>query len=330
MSAPFETLDRFLSRHDRYIISTHESPDIDGLGAEIGFHEILLNLGKKPYILNSDPTPQKYNFIDLDGEIHLYTGEESLPPDVSDRAVFVLDTNDFDNIGGAYPHLKGRIRDVFIIDHHEGGKDKLESNLIKVEASSASEIIYELFRYYGFTPSFKAAQALYAGTLFDTGSFRYPKTSPGTFRMAAYLVELGANPFKIYEQIYERNSLNNFTLRAMILSSMEVHFGGKLIIMKLTPEMVRKSGASFAEGELSINLPLTVEGVTASVLVKQDIDGPVKVSMRTKGDHDVASIAIANGGGGHKNAAGYKSKVSFDETCEKVIREIGGFFSSSQ
>jgi len=326
MHRGFANLERFLSRHDRFIISTHESPDGDGLGAEIGFREILGHMGRRAVILNSDPVPDKFLFIDPEHEINVYSDSVELPYPVDDCAVFVLDTNDFDNIGRLFELLKGRVREVFIVDHHEGGKDKLESNFIKVEASSTCEIIYSLFVYFNITPSGKAAQALYAGMLFDTGSFRYPKTTPETFRIAGRLVELGANPFKSYEHIYENNSLASFALRAMILSTMEVHHGGKLIAMKLTPEMLIKSGASFSEGELAINIPLTVQGVRASILVKQDTSGPVKVSMRTKGDYDVAEIAIANGGGGHKNAAGYKSGLPLEETFRRAIGDMEPFF----
>jgi bifunctional oligoribonuclease and PAP phosphatase NrnA len=324
----FKKLEGFLAKNQKFIISTHESPDGDGLGAEIAFKELLTSLNKTAYILNSDPIPDKFLFIDPDNEINIFNNNANLPvlEELNEYAVFVLDTNDFDNIGAAYNHIKDTIKDVFIIDHHEGGNDKFEDNFIKAEASSASEIIFDIIKYYNKKPSFKAAQALYAGILFDTGSFRYPKTTPGTFRIIANLVELGANPFNIYEKIYESNSLDSFELRARMLASMQIHFNKKLILMKLTKEMLQETGAPFTEGELNINLPLTVDGVVASVLVKQNLDGQIKVSMRTKGNYDVAEIAMARGGGGHKNAAGYKSKISFDETCNEVIKEMSKFF----
>jgi len=327
MHTGFKNLDSYLSRYDKFIISTHESPDGDGLGAEIAFNELLQNLGKSTIILNSDPIPDTFRFIDIDREINIFDDSLALPPDIDDYAQFVLDTNDFNNIGAAYVELKDRVRDLFIIDHHEGNSDKIASNFIKVEASSASEIIYQVISYYNKPISFKSAQALYAGILFDTGSFRYPKTTPETYRIVAHLVEIGANPFTIYEHIYESNSLASFALRGRILSTMEVFHGGRLIALKLTPEMIKKTGANFSEGELSINLPLTVKGVVASLLVKQDVGGPVKVSMRTKGDYDVAEIAINNGGGGHKNAAGYKSGLSFEETYTRAIEDLSRFFT---
>lgn len=322
----FVKLDNFLAKYDKFVISTHESPDADGLGAEIAFKEFLGNLGKTSIIINSDPTPDIVEFIDIDNEINVFTDDFKLPEDIEEYAQFVFDTNDYDNIGSAYHMLKDKVKDVFIIDHHEGAMDKFESNFIKVEASSVCEIIYGIISYYDQPLSFKSAQALYTGMVFDTGSFRYPKTTPDTYKIAAHCVELGANPFTIYEHLYESNSLSSFALRGQILASMRIFHDGKMIALKLTPEMLKSTGSTFSEGEPAINLPLTVKGVIISLLVKQDIDGPVKVSMRTKGDYDVAKIAMDKGGGGHKNAAGFKSKLSFDETYNKIIKELDIFF----
>ncbi len=327
MEKGFKNLDAFLNRYEKFVISTHESPDADGLGAEIAFHELLQVIGKTSIIINSDPTPDTVEFIDIDREINIYDDSFQPPPDIEDYAQIVLDTNDYDNIGAAYHKLKDLVQDLFIIDHHEGDRDKFQSNFIKVEASSACEIIYDIIIRYGNELSFKAAQAIYTGMLFDTGSFRYPKTSPWTYKIAAHCIEKGANPFAIYEHLYESNSLSSFSLRSKITASMEVLHGGKMIAMKLTPEMLEETGATFTEGEPAINLPLTVKGVVASVLVKQDFGGPVKVSMRTKGELDVAEIAMTNGGGGHKNAAGFKSKLSFEETYQHAIDVVGRLFN---
>jgi phosphoesterase RecJ-like protein len=326
MREEFGNLDAYLAKYEKFVISTHESPDWDGLGGEIAMLELLKSLGKKPLIINSDPTPDSFLFLDLEHDIHVMNGDFTLPGDINEYAQLVLDTNDYDNIGSAYHVLKDKVREYFIIDHHEGDADRDGSNIIKAEASSVCEIIYHIVLHYNKPFTLRAAQALFAGIVFDTGSFVYPKTSPETFRIAAHLEELGVTPFFIHEQIYEQNALTSFEIRGQILASMEVLNGGKLIAMKLTPEMLKETGASFSEGEPSINLPLTVKGVVASLLVKQDLNGPVKVSMRTKGDYDVARIAMSNGGGGHKNAAGYKSKLSFEETYRQAIKNLDQFF----
>ncbi|HOP63642.1 MAG TPA: bifunctional oligoribonuclease/PAP phosphatase NrnA [Spirochaetota bacterium] len=326
MNKSIKNLDEFINKYEKFIISTHESPDADGLGCEIAFFDLLKQLGKTAIILNSDPTPDICQFMDIDSEIKILEDISQLPEDIGEYAQFVLDTNDYDNTGTIYEHLRHRVKDCFIIDHHQGDIEKAQANFVKVEAASASEIVYSIILHYGKELNFKTAQALYAGIVFDTGSFRFPKTTSETFRIASHLVSYGVDPFRVYEHLYESNSISSFQLRGRIFSTMEVLFDGRMIAMKLTQQMVEETGGSFSEGESTINQPFQVKGVVASLLIKQDQNGPVKVSMRTKGNLNVAEIAISNGGGGHKNAAGYKSKLSFDETYEKAVRDMEKFF----
>ncbi len=326
MEENFNSFEKFIAKYEKFILSTHESPDWDGLGSEIALCDLLKKLGKKPLIINSDPTPETFLFLDPDRSINVLSDTFQIPADIQEYAQFVLDTNDYGNTGAISKILKDRVREYFIIDHHEGSEGVTSPNFITASASSVSEIIYNIIRHFDQPIPLPSAQALFAGIVFDTGSFVYPKTSVETFRIAAHLVELGVVPAVIHEKIYEQNTLTSFELRGRILSTIEVLYGGKLIAMKLTPEMLKETGASFAEGEPTINIPLAVKGVVASLLIKQDIGGPVKVSMRTKGYLDVSRIAIQNGGGGHKNAAGYKSKLSFDETYGTAVKNMEQFF----
>jgi len=327
MNRSIKMLDEFLKRNDKFIISTHESPDADGLGCEIAFLDFLKQMGKKAIIINSDPTPEICKFLDIDNEITILKDESQLPPDVNEYSQFVLDTNDYNNIGSAYAILSSRVKEYFIIDHHQDSdKNKIDINFIISEAASDAEIIYSIIKHYKKELNFKTAQALYTGIVFDTGSFRYPKTTAETFKIASHLVSLGVDPFGVYESLYESNSLSSFQLRGRILASMEILEDGKMISMKLTPDMITDTKGSFSEGESTINAPFTVKGVIASLLVKQDVEGPVKISMRSKGNIDVAKLAIKNGGGGHKNAAGYKIKLPFEEAYTKAVADMKEFF----
>ncbi len=326
MNEKYKLIGDYIEKYDKFVLSTHQSPDADGLGSCIAFRDLLTSLGKESIIINSDPTPDTLFFFDIDKEINVINDGYKIPDNIEEYAQFVLDTHDYDNIGIAYMMLKDRVRDLFIIDHHEGGDSKLYSNFIMANASSTSEIIYGAIQYFKKPLSFKAAQAIYTGLVFDTGSFKYPKTSGDTYRIAGHCVDMNVNPPLIHEYLYENNSIESFKLRREILSTMEIHHGGKLISMKLTSDMIDQTGASFAEGEPTINLPLTVKGVVASLLVKHDGKGPVKVSMRTKGNYNVADIAIENNGGGHKNAAGYQSKLPFEESYRQALEKMERLF----
>jgi phosphoesterase RecJ-like protein len=327
MKRGIQDLESFLNRHEKFVITTHESPDPDGLGAEVAFYNFLCHLGKKPIIVNADKTPEKNRFIDYDEKIQLFDAKYVIPDDISEYGIIILDTNDYSNTGTVYYAFKHQIADVFIIDHHTKNDDDVGFNLINPKASSTGEIVYQILEHFKAPVPFKSALGIYAGILFDTGSFRYPKTSSETFRVASRLVDLGISPNWVYEVMYETYSVSSLMLKSKMLSSMEFLFDGRLVLMHLTQEMLRETGGVFSEGEININIPLTVKDVIASVLIKQDIDGPIKVSMRTKGDLNVADIAISRKGGGHKNAAGYKSHLSWNETRDQLLNDMSVFFS---
>jgi bifunctional oligoribonuclease and PAP phosphatase NrnA len=329
MEIDFTDLENYINQHDKFVVSTHQSPDADGIGAQLAFCNLLRELDKETLIINSDSTPANLEFLDVDNEINQLSEGYTVPDNIEEYAQFVLDTNDYDNIGTAYEVLKDRVKSLFIIDHHEGKVGTDDTFHLKAEASSTAEIIYMAIQYFKKELNFNEAQALFTGMVFDTGSFKYPKTTANTYRVAAACLELGVKPPQIHEYLYENNTLSSFKLRSEILSSIEVHHDGKLIAMKLTPDMIKLTGATFEEGEPAINLPLTVKGVVASLLVKHSGNGPVKVSMRTKGNYNVAEIAISNNGGGHKNAAGYQSKLNFDDTYKQALANLAPLFNKN-
>ena len=326
MEKGFAHLDSYLQSYDSFVVTTHESPDPDGLGAEMAFIELLEKIGKKAVILNADATPEKYQFLDMDSQITILGDGTSLPEDIGTYGLFILDTNDYENTGTVFKKLHDVIPQPFIIDHHSRAESDPDKHYIDGTASSTSEIIYYAFCRCKQDLSYKAALALYTGMLFDTGSFRYPKTSSSTFTAAAAMVEKGVRPTMVFDTLYETYSMSSLVLKSKMLATMEMHFGGRLVLMYLTQEMLLETGGIFSEGEININIPLTVKDVRASVLIKQDIGGPVKVSMRTKGDLDVADVAIKHKGGGHRNAAGYKSYTSLSETRQIVLDDMKQFF----
>ena len=321
MRSGLENVVDFFSKKRKIIISTHESPDADGIGAEIALKDMLDSMGYAVVIVNGDPVPEKLEFLDPESEIVL-ASRFSLPEDISEYSLVVLDTNSFSNTGETYKILCDHVSEVFIIDHHEGGDDYVDSHFVMVEASSASEIVYSILKHYGHRLNHKAAQALYAGILFDTGGFKYKKTSSATHSAAAELVAAGVKPLDIHEKLFDNNDLSSLLLKSRILSTLTVYCSGKLTVMELSPEMIRETNADFSQGETNINVPLSVASVQASVLIKQDVGGPLKVSMRTKGEIDVSDIAIRNGGGGHKNAAGFKSPFPWNKTKDYIISEM--------
>ena len=179
----YESASSFLTRNENFFITAHETPDADAIGSEFALCSALTQLGKRARIINADPTPGIFQFIDSKGLIEVLDDSTPLPADIGSWALVVLDTNDTDNIGKIRDEILLNVKDFYIIDHHEH-EGLLESgNLIQVDASSTCEVLFDLFKELGVKLEAPMAQALYAGILYDTGSFIYPKTTAKTFAL---------------------------------------------------------------------------------------------------------------------------------------------------
>ena len=312
----------FLTRTDKLIITAHESPDGDALGSECAARRALAALGKTVIILNADPTPRKFAFLDPDKTICVLQDEAQVPAEVETYALLMLDTNDIHNIGSVATLVLPRVREYFIIDHHENEEDVLTGNVILKSASSASEIIYQILREMGVEIDLPMAEALYTGIIYDTGCFIYPKTTAITFDIARHLVQVGVRPNLVYTHVYESNSISALLLQSRVLSKLELTLGNHVAVLTMDKEMIRDSGANYEEADGLINIPLKSEDVRVSIFFKENLDGLLRCSLRSKGAINVAEIAQMFGGGGHRTAAGFKCRLSLEKTRRAILERL--------
>ncbi|MGA2612587.1 MAG: bifunctional oligoribonuclease/PAP phosphatase NrnA [Spirochaetia bacterium] len=317
----------FLTRTEKLIVTAHETPDGDAIGSECAMHRALLVMGKRAIILNSDPTPRKFMFLDPDSSVCVLQDEEQVPSDVETYALLMLDTNDIHNIGSVASLVLPRVREYFIIDHHENEEDVLTGNLILKSASSTAEIVYQLLRELGVEIDFPMAEALYTGIIYDTGSFIYPKTTAITFDIARDLVQKGVQPNSVYTHVYESNSVSALLLQSRVLSTLELALGNHVAVLTMSKEMIRDSGANYEEADGLINIPLRSEDVRVSIFFKENMEGLLRCSLRSKGVIDVAEIAQMFGGGGHRTAAGFKCRISMEKTKKALLEKLRAHFS---
>lgn len=322
----FSAVTTFLQRNDKFILTAHETPDGDAIGSEIAAWELLKQLGKKVRIINADPGGIRYDFLDEPGDIELLSGVSSLPEDLIEWSLIILDTNDTSNIGPVSKEILPFVRDFLIIDHHEGGDNIITANHVEREASSTCELLFELYQVMEQPISFRAAQALYVGIVYDTGSFIYPKTTAKTFAVARELVALGVSPNVIYSHVYESNSISSLVLQSRVMGTLELHFDQHVAVQIMTREMIAACKANYDEADTIINIPLKSHDIKVSVFFKENPEGILRCSMRSKGNIDVARIAHDYGGGGHRTAAGFKSKYPLEEIKEKVLNELKTYF----
>ncbi len=317
----------FLENYDNFILTAHENPDGDAVGSEYALCRHINNCGKKAKILTAEIIPEKYSFIDKNNLIEIIKNVSELPLNINEYALVILDTNTPFNTGMIYSFIKDKIKDIFIIDHHESPEeDELikDYNCIETDASSSCEIVYRIIQNSKINNdiAFDMAQAMYAGIVYDTGSFIYPKTSEQTLFIASELVKKGLKPNFIYSNMYESNSLSSLKLQSKVFSDIEFYHNHKTALQIMTKDMLNKYKALYEDGDTIINIPLKCRDIKISVFFKENKKGVLRCSLRSKDNLDVASIARSFGGGGHTTAAGFKCNEALEIIRKKVLKEI--------
>lgn len=208
-----------------------------------------------------------------------------------------------------------------VIDHHATNEGFGDAFLLDAAASATAEILAGIFVAAG-VPLEKAATALYTGICTDTGGFRFSNTSAETHKMAAALIEAGAESAKVCHAIFEQNSLTKLQLEAAVVEKMTITHDGKTAIATLSEAEMQAIGASEEDAGNLSGILRSIRGVEAGVLVRER-DGEIKVSMRTNQFLDAAAICKTLGGGGHARAAGAGGAGTLEEWKERMIAIIG-------
>jgi phosphoesterase RecJ-like protein len=321
-----EKLKAFLGRHDLFFLTTHDPADADGLGAELVFACILRGSGKQFRIINSSPIPEQFEFMDRQGIIERFDPQkhDALP---GQAAAIMVDTAD-PQITGQMRDLVCRAKEVFVVDHHNLVADSHFPGICDPTAASTCELAVEIAVLMGVTLESQTAFAAYTGMVYDTGFFAYQKTSTRSFRSAITLLELGVNPTAAYQELCENTALRSLLLQKKAFASLEIHCNGQVASQCLRLEDFAQTGAVNDDADGFVNAPLKAREILVSIMVKESRKGKVKCSLRSKGTIDVSKIAHEFGGGGHVNAAGFKSDLDVDQTLALAIKKITGYLGT--
>ncbi len=311
----------FITTYDSFIITTHTGPDADGIGAEIIMYHLIKELHKRVHVINADPIPRRFSFLDPNCIIESwdYNRHFHLP---EQGGIIIVDTSDEFNLGcmldEALPHAQG----VYIIDHHEQSPFSHLDGYIDVSAASTTQILIDLVQAAGLSITKDIAIPAYAGLIYDTGSFIYSKTTAKTFETALLLVQSGAVPHEIYRDLFESNNISVLLLQKRVLSSLEILGNGSVAVQVMTKKDLEETNAAYEDAENFINIPLQIKEIEVSILIKQNREGLVRCSLRSKGKVNVSLLAQQFSGGGHKMAAGFKSSLGLEETRTMVIQKV--------
>lgn len=309
----------FLAARDGFILSSHESPDADGLGAEYALAAALRSIGKRVSIINAEAYAPAYGFIDSGGIIGTLASSAPSEEEIAASTAVLLDTNDVMFAGDVTDRIIAKARDVLIIDHHEAKGSPAAALCSLPGASSTCEMVYRISKAMGCAISPDAARALFAGIVYDTGSFAYSKTSAGTFEAALDLVRCGAVPSEVHSALYESSEVSVLLLRKAVLATLELHSGDRVATQTMTAAMIASTGSAYQDAEGLINIPLQAAAVEVSLFFKENEEGTLRCSLRSKGRVNVAQIAQNFGGGGHKSAAGFKSPLPLEAIKQRLL-----------
>lgn len=303
-----------LARVKTILVSVHKSPDGDALGSQLALILALEKLGKSVVGQNLDPVPETYRF--LPGSERILTGNT-----VAGRydAVVVLDSDPprtglFDRACPAEICIN--------IDHHVTNPLQWPLTWLEVGASATGEMMYELIQKLRVSIDPAIALCLYTAIFTDTGSFRYSNTNAKSMRIAAEMVEKGADPWVVTENVYESFAYRRLKLLGAVLEGMERSEDGRVAWIVVTEELYRRNSATAEDTDHFVNFVRSIKGVEVAVLFRQTGENQYKISLRSKGRIDLSRLAQTLGGGGHKNAAGGNVQGSLTEVKSKVINEV--------
>jgi phosphoesterase RecJ-like protein len=308
-----------IRRHQRFVISSHSRPDGDSIGSQLAMAYALRGLGKQVRVVNFDPAPPPLMTFPGVPDIEL-APEVDGDFDVS----IIMECGDLGRTG-----VKGLDRFFVInIDHHPGNIGYGQINWFDSHAAACGEMVYDLLLALGTPITREIATHVYVAILTDTGSFHYSNITSRTFDICSSLLETGIDPQQIARSVYDSNNMGRLKLFGAVLGAMQLDATGRIAIVYLDHEMAREAGGTYEDTEGLINLPLTVKDIQAVVFFKQIEGDEYRVSMRSKGNIDIAAVAKEYEGGGHKNAAGCTAKGPIDELqkdfIEKIERAIDG------
>ncbi|GIU81012.1 MAG: bifunctional oligoribonuclease/PAP phosphatase NrnA [Acidobacteria bacterium] len=297
----------------KFAITTHVRPDGDGIGSSLGLYWLLRSLGKDVEIIVRDQIP--FSYLSLPGAKEIRRVSEI---DKEYDAVFVIECSGLERPG--IKNLESQF--TVNIDHHVTSERFGKINWIDATASAVGEMIYNLCKAIGGKITPEIAECLYMALVTDTGSFLFSNTTDRTLKVASELVKFGASPSKISEVVYNSHSWSRIELLREVLNTVRRDPSGRVAWMRQSLEMVEKTGAVDGDNAGFVNIPLSAKEIKAVVYMRETQPQTYRVSLRSKGEIDIAKVAEKFGGGGHKNAAGCRVQGDWDYWEKQIVKAV--------
>lgn len=311
-----------IDRSAQIAITTHQRADGDALGSVAAMQRVLRARGKQATAYVHEKVPERYQFMSAIEPLTVWPADAAKNLADADL-LLVLDTCASVQLGPVAEAIRKAKLPKLAIDHHLTRDDIVDEAHVDEKAAACAQIVAQLCDRAGWPIDAQTAMLLYVGLSTDTGWFRFSNANTAAFATAARLIHSGVRPNELYERLFLCESPARARLMGAVLSSFELLAGERLAVIKLTRAMLAACGANPSMTEDIINEPMRIASVMAcAMIVEPEAGEPVRLSLRSKRDLDVAALASRWGGGGHARAAGAKVKGKFESVCDEVVRAV--------
>lgn len=310
-----------IRKNKYFLITSHTNPEGDALGSEIALWVLLKKMGKRAIMVNYDGVPYEYEFLPFQKHITRFT--HTLIGKFKFDCFVALDCSDLKRTGGVHM-LNVQGKPVLNIDHHVSNQYFGDVNWVDSCASSASEMVFALYKRLGIAFTKDAALLLYVGICTDTGSFRYTNTTSSTHRMAAELLTHGFSAAQVYKKVYENIPFQDMKFLSQLLPHMRSSAQGKIVFFEIKRSLLKDRIFAFDVTEKILSFARAIKGVEVVILFRENVRtrGEIRINLRSQGKIDVNKIAAFFGGGGHKTASGATLQGRIVSVRKKVLRKI--------
>ena len=326
MSDAYQRILEVLSRSRRVLVTTHIRPDGDALGTAAA---MVLGMRQRQIaaeVLLLSHLPTKYAFCFVNSGIVYHDAEKGWPATLALEtfdALLVVDTGTWSQLPGLKEKIAGWNVPRLVVDHHLTQEDWADAKLVVKEAAAAGEIAAELLDQWSVKFDANIALCLFLAIASDTGWFQFSNTRPYTLRLAARLIEAGVNTDQMYQLLYQNERAERLALQTRAQQSLELFLDNRLAMMQVARDDFAQTCASVPDTENLINIPLQIRAVQVSILLCQTPEpGPIRVSLRSKGQVDVARFAEQFGGGGHARAAGLRIEGTLQSVHTRLLEAM--------
>jgi phosphoesterase RecJ-like protein len=320
-----------IKQADSILLTTHRQCDGDGLGSELAIYHALRKVGKNVRILNVDGTPKKYDFLNPDEHIQYFDG--AFDPIGQPDLALIFDTNDHRLIEPLYEELQKRCHDIVFVDHHpvlQEGPPPTEGSVIDIRAASTGELAYDMIRALQIPLDAHIARALYTSIVFDTQLFRYVRNSPRSHEVCIELLKFEKDPSEVHRCLFGNFTAPKLKFVAQALSKVEFFDDEQLAVLHIKTADLNAIGLDIDDSRDLIDMIMNIESVQAAAVFREDSPDVHKLSLRSKGEFPILSIAENFGGGGHHFASGAPMRGPYESLKGEVLEAMRSLLKKSQ